>query len=309
MTEVTVIMSAYNAMPYLPEAVESILNQTVKDLQYLIINDGSSDGSEEYLNQLNDPRIKVFHRPHHGQGASRNFGLSKCDTEFVAIMDADDLSLPSRLESQLCFLHYHREVALVGTQFAYLGIGGRMGLSPHMPCDHETIYADLLRGRHGLVNATIMCRTSILKKTGGYRIKACGEVWDMFLRMGEVSRLANLNEMLYLYRVHSGSVNVKRQAQIRMQSAYANCCAKRRAESRPEPSFEKFLEEHRARPFWKHIMDAMDVYALSQYRLALADILDLHPIKGYTRLGWAAICSPRWTAQRISRTIRKHSNS
>ncbi len=310
MPEVTVIMSVYNGMPYLSEAVDSILNQTLKDLKFLIIDDGSEDGSKEYLNRLGDPRVQVVCRPHLGRSAARSFGLAMCDSEFTALMDADDMALPSRIEAQLHFLHQHKDVGLVGTQNSYYTVAGRNGFGAHMPCDHETIYADLLRGRHALVNPTIMCRTSILKQINGSRIEGGGEDWDrMFLRMGEVTRLANLNEVLYMQRLHSASICVKEQAKIQNHYAYVCGAARRLAEGQTEITFDDFLISRRARPFWQRIAELMDIYALGQYRHALTEILSSHRVRGYARLAYAALCSPRLTSQRIARAIRKNKKS
>jgi len=307
--EVTVIMSVYNGMPYLPEAVDSILGQTFQDFTFLIINDGSTDETGEYLTRLKDPRVRVVPQSNRGQGVARNVGLGMCESEFVAIMDADDVAFPARLEAQLRFLRDQREVGMVGTQYRYLGNSGQSGFSPPMPCDHETIMADLLRGRLSLHNPSLMCRTLILKEVGGYRIDRKGEDWDMYLRMGEATRLANLKEVFYLYRLHTSSENARVLAQVRTQQAYSCNCAKRRAKGKPEITFDEFLAEQNARPLWQRVADAMDTYAVRQYRLALKEILDYERCKGYARLMWAAMSSPRWTSQRILRECRKKSRS
>jgi hypothetical protein len=151
-----------------------------------------------------------------------------------------------------------------------------------------------------------MCRTSVLKSIGGYRIHSSGEDYDLFLRMGEAAKLANLNEVLYLYRLNPNSLSVKKFVEIRKKYSYACHCARRRAEGRPERTFEEFAAEQRARPFRHRAAEAMDFYALAQYRKALADILSSHSAIGYIRLVLAAISSPRWTIQRISREFRKY---
>jgi len=301
-------MPVYNGMPFLPEAVDSILNQTLRDFTFLIINDGSTDGSKEYLDRLDDPRLQVVHQPNQGIGAALNGGLAMCKTEFIARMDSDDVSLPSRLKAQLDFLHRHKDVGLVGTRFAYLGISGRSGFPPPAPQDHSSMYADLIQGRQAICHPSIMCRTSILKSIGGYRIHSSGEDYDMFLRMGEATKLANLDEVLCLYRLNPNSLSVKKFMEIREKYSYACHCARQRAEGRPEGTFEEFAVEQRARPFRQRAAEAMDIYALAQYRKALAEILGPHPVIGYIRLVFAAISSPRWTAQRISREIRKYIN-
>ena len=309
MPQVSILMSVYNGMPYLPEAVNSILNLTFQDFTLLIINDGSTDGSAAYLNRLADPRVKVTHLARNvGQGAARNIGLALCKTEFTAIADADDVALPYRIATQLNFLSQHREVGTVGSQFAYLGPSGRTGFSPRLPCDHETIYADLLRVRHSLCHATIACRSALLRQIGGYRISGCGEDWDMMLRIGEVSRLANVDRVLYLYRLHPKSANATKLAEIQVGCAYASHNAKCRARNRPETTLADFVAAQPAQSFWRHMADWVDGYAFTQYRQALLEVLSARKLRGYARLGWAALCSPRRTWQRIRRLAREYTN-
>jgi glycosyltransferase involved in cell wall biosynthesis len=107
-------------MPYLPDAVESILRQTYADFTFIIVNDGSTDGTKEYLSSLSDPRILLINQANEGLGASLNTGLRKCQTEYVARMDADDISIPDRFFSQLEYLDAHPEVVMVGTQIEFL---------------------------------------------------------------------------------------------------------------------------------------------------------------------------------------------
>ena len=98
-------MPVHNAMPYLKEAVQSILAQTFPSFKFLIINDGSTDGSAAFLESLRDSRIQLIHQPNRGLGFTLNKGLEYCKTEFIARMDADDVSLPNRLAEQLTFLN------------------------------------------------------------------------------------------------------------------------------------------------------------------------------------------------------------
>jgi len=305
-TEVTVIIPVYNAISFIDHAVKSILNQTLKNIRLLIINDGSTDGTLDFLNGLTDKRVQVVHQSNRGQGFAKNVGLTLCNSTFVAMMDADDVSFSSRLAVQLRFLRTHKEIGMVGTQIKYISTcGHNIGLSPPLPNDHETIYADLLRGRHAICQPTLMCRTSILKRIGGFRIDRSGEDLDMWLRMGEASRLANLDEVLFGYRIHLGSVNARHMSDIRKRYAYAIHCAKRRKEGRPELPYDEFLAFYSGRPFYKRVAEVMDIYASGQYRHALIDILNLNGVRGYARLALASLCSPPRTLQRISRALRR----
>ncbi|MCD4755172.1 MAG: glycosyltransferase [Deltaproteobacteria bacterium] len=304
MPKVTVLMPVYNGMPYLIEAIDSILNQTLKRFTFLIINDGSTDETVQHLNHLDDTRLLIVHQPNRGLGATLNRGIAMCKTEFIARMDADDVALPGRLEAQLNFLGCHKEVGLVGTQYTHLSTGGRNGFPSHLPCEYEAIYTALFRGRHAICHPSIMCRKSLLKSIGGYRVEGIGEDWDMFLRMGEAAQLANLKEVLLRYRLNSASVSVKQLLDVRMRVNHACHCAAQRAEGLPEISFDTFVAEQHRRSFLQRAGNAMDTYALAQYRHALAEILGSPRILGYARLAWSAMCAPRRTLHRMYRTIR-----
>ncbi len=301
MPKATVLMPVYNGLPFLAEAVGSILRQTFMDFSLLIVDDGSTDGSGEFLEHLDDARVRIVHQTHAGLGAALNMGLAMCETEFLARMDADDVALPDRIATQLNFLSQHREVGAVGSQIAYLGLLGRTGFSPRLPCDHETIYADLLCVRHALCHASIVCRTALLKQIGGYRIMGCGEDWDMMLRIGEVSRLANVDRVLYLCRLHPNSAHATKLAEIQVGYAYASHNAKCRAKNCPETTLADFVAAQPAQSFWRHMADWADAYAFTQYRQAVIEVLSERRFRGYARLGWAALCSPRRTWQRICR--------
>jgi glycosyltransferase involved in cell wall biosynthesis len=95
---VTILMAVYNGMPYLTEAIDSVLNQTLKDWELLIIDDGSKDDSAAYLDSLTDPRIRVVHQANRGLAGALNRGLELCETEFLGRLDADDVALPTRFE-------------------------------------------------------------------------------------------------------------------------------------------------------------------------------------------------------------------
>jgi len=90
MSEVTVLMTVFNGMPYLAEAVNSILRQTLSDFEFVIVDDGSTDGTADFLKSLEDPRISIIHQENRGTAAAANHGLENINTRFVARMDADD---------------------------------------------------------------------------------------------------------------------------------------------------------------------------------------------------------------------------
>jgi glycosyltransferase involved in cell wall biosynthesis len=301
---VTVLMSVYNGLSYLPQAVESILHQTLKDFVFLVIDDGSKDGASEYLDRIDDPRMRVVHQPNAGLAAALNRGIELCETEFLARMDADDIAAPDRLEAQLEFMLAHLQVGLVGTQITTLG-DARSGRPSSLPTDHSRIYSELLLGHHAICHPTIMCRTEVLRRAGGYWAKGVAEDWDMFLRMGEQAELANLDRVMLSYRVHSSSLNGSQMSEVRQRIAYSCDAARRRAAGRQAITYQQFAAQQQRAPLWQRAGRAMDVYAMLQYRRAVAELLGNRPKLGYVRLAWAATCSPHLTRQRIVRVVRK----
>ncbi|HMP05365.1 MAG TPA: glycosyltransferase family 2 protein [Lacipirellulaceae bacterium] len=166
MPRVSVLMTVYNGMPFLPEAVESLFAQTLSDFELVVVDDGSTDGTGEYLASVTDPRLRVITRENGGTSAAANQGLTACVGEYVARMDADDVSLPTRLAEQAAYLDAHPEVGLVGVQMAPLGERG-VGRSLALPTSHRAIDDALMAGRHGLGHSCIMFRAELLRRLGG----------------------------------------------------------------------------------------------------------------------------------------------
>ena len=115
--EITVLMPVYNSMPFLKEAIESLLQQTILDkMQIFILNDHSTDNSIELINNIHHSRIKILTPPDRGLVSVLNYGIAHVNTEFIARMDSDDISLPQRLEYQLNFLKKNSNVGLIGQE-------------------------------------------------------------------------------------------------------------------------------------------------------------------------------------------------
>jgi hypothetical protein len=233
-----------------------------------------------------------------------NHGLALCRTEFIARMDDDDLSHPTRLEEQVAYLQTHPEVGLLGTQIERMGTR-RIGSASVLAVDHETICKDIRRGINQMYHPTIMCRTSILRQIGGYWTERRGEEWDMFLRMSEHTRLANLDRVLLSYRIHAGSLTGSGVLAMRRAVEYACDSARRRRHGLPPVDYEHFVAEQTKLPWWQRANSAMEAQALAQYRRGLADVLGHRPTLGYLRLAGAALCSPLMTHRRIVSELRK----
>ena len=303
MSEVTVLMTVFNGMPYLAEAVDSILCQTLADFEFVIVDDGSTDGTSDYLNSIEDPRVRVIRQDNGGTAAAANHGLEHVDTRFVARMDADDISLPTRLSKQLAFMKQNPEVGVLGTQVVPVGNSGH-GKSLALPCTHQELFSDMMCCKHGLAHSSVMIDSDRLKSIGGYWSLRLIDDWDMMLRMGEISQLANLDEVLVHYRVHSGSLNGTDMLRMRRSIAYAAELAQLRQADMPPISYETFVETLDNAPLSHRIAERARVFALTQYRIAVADQCGGRKIAGTLRLGFAALFSPQRTFDRIGRMMR-----
>lgn len=304
MPRVTVLMAAYNAMAHLHEAVQSIQAQTYDDWKLIVVNDGSQDGTGEYLDALDDPRIAIIHQQNMGLAQSLNRALSECDSEYAARMDADDIAFPDRLAKQVQFLDEHPAVGLVGTQIQRLGESKVDGGSA-LPTTHQEIVDALMETHHAMCHPTIMCRTSIMKTVGGYWENGLGEEWDLFLKIGEKTELANLNEVLLSYRIHTGSLNGKRLEEMRLGIAYACEASRRRRQGEAAISLEDFTIQQNSVPAWQRLSRRISNFSRGQYRIAQSELLGHHKFRGYARLACAAACYPSLTAQRVWRTLSK----
>jgi glycosyltransferase involved in cell wall biosynthesis len=301
MADVAVLMTVYNGMPYLPRAIESILEQTLRDFRFVIVNDGSIDGTVDYLAGIADPRVLVLHQANRGTGAAANHGLEHCNADFVARMDADDVALPGRLEVQRDFLLAHPKVGLVGTQVVPIGERATGG-SLRLPLGHDAIYLAMRNGRHALAHSSIMFRMTLAQQIGGYWSLRLVDDWDFMLRMGEVSRLANLDRVLHLYRFHEASLTSKMR-RMRFSIDFACELARRREAGLPAITSEEFAAQREARGWCHRVRDAIDIHSRSQYRAAMVDLYGVRRWRGTARLAWAAICAPRLAIERLERMM------
>ncbi len=308
MVELTILLPAYNGMPYLPQAVESILNQTLNRFCLIIIDDGSTDGTPTYLKNLHDPRIKVITQKNKGLGASLNRGVAMSSTEFIARMDADDISLPHRLQVQFDYMNQHKSVVMLGSQVAFISNERRLP-GPRKPLNHARIRNSLMKGYSAMCHAACMFRTGVAREIGGYRIQRAGQDTDFFLRMCEAGKVANLDEILYLVRIHRNSVNYVARDDVIEGKAFAIECARCRQKAIPEPSFEEFQRKWEDRSLLRRAIRRVDSWSAVAYRHALLDLAESRQIRGVIRLGCAAACRPAGVARRISGRLCGWNNS
>ncbi|HEX7010988.1 MAG TPA: glycosyltransferase [Phycisphaeraceae bacterium] len=207
---VSVLMPVYNAQAFLPEAMDSILTQTLSDLELIAVDDGSRDGSLAILRdyERRDRRVRVLSRPNTGICGALNDGLAVARGVYIARMDADDWCAPDRLAKQAAYLDAHEDCVAVGAWTQRTDPYGSPAGSQEPPTSHEEIDAQLMRGQgNAMVHAALMIHAHVLRDIGGWREQYNWvEDLDLFLRLAERGRLANLPEYLYTYRRHTASV-------------------------------------------------------------------------------------------------------
>jgi glycosyltransferase involved in cell wall biosynthesis len=213
---ITVIMPVYNEIRFLPSSVNSILNQTENRFVLLIIDDGSTDGSSKYLKEIISDKVKVYSPGRQGLIKTLNFGLSLVETPYVAIMDADDISHPLRLERELGLLQSNSDISLVGTSAEYIGDNdeGR-SIRVKMPTEDYEIKNGLKKGQFVIIHSTIMARRSLFEKLNGYSEKSFPNPdYDLFLRTASFSKFANITELYCKVRFHKESHTFRMFSQI-----------------------------------------------------------------------------------------------
>jgi len=206
---ITVLMPVYNAAPFLRAAVDSILNQSFGDFEFLIINDGSTDDSAAILTSYADARIRVVHNERNlGITAALNRGLRLARAELVARQDADDVSLPTRLGVQMAFLRNHPDVVLLGTRGTCISRDGRKLHPIGSPATDAVSIRWVLCFENPFIHgATIFRRGPVVTDLGGYDpgLPYC-EDFGLWSKLAGVGPVANLPDRLVLYREHSASL-------------------------------------------------------------------------------------------------------
>ncbi|MBE9047648.1 glycosyltransferase [Pleurocapsales cyanobacterium LEGE 10410] len=224
MPKVSVLMCVYNGEAHVREALESILEQTFTNLEFVIVEDGSTDSTWEILTKYaeRDSRIVLIRNEENlGLERSLNKGLAACQGEYFARQDADDVSLPNRLQLQTNFLDTHPEVGALGTAVELIDEQGAVLRENYLPVDYESIQARLMLTNF-LHHSTLIARHSLMQDLGGYNITCrYAEDYDLWWRLNRRSRLATLPDILLRRRMDNRPRISKRYRREQLQRALA----------------------------------------------------------------------------------------
>ena len=232
---VTVVLPVWNAGDFLAAAVESIRAQTLADWQLLAIDDGSTDGSRQTLEDFarRDRRIVVTSRPNRGLAATLQEGIERARSGIVALMNADDISHPDRLARQFAFLEHHPTVAALGTQTRLLVDGRATTIESRLPLAPEACRR-FLPLAPPLAHPTVMLRRDAVLAVGGYRPQSYVEDYDLWLRLADRVDLANLPAALLDYRLHDGQFSSARDEKVAVATLVVRAAAAARRSGRPD---------------------------------------------------------------------------
>lgn len=237
---ISVLTSVYNGERFLAAAIESVLAQDFTDFEFLLLDDGSSDGSlaiaRHYAAQ--DARLRVITRENRGLVASLNELLAAARAPLIARFDADDICKPVRLRRQKAFMDSHPDHGMVGSDTRYIDAAGQVPPVPALvrPHDHPEILANLEEGPN-LCHSVVMYRRALVLEIGGYRASYLhAEDLDLWLRLGEVTQLANLPEVLLDYRITPEQVSSRHVVTQAEHAAIAWLAHCERASGRPDPT-------------------------------------------------------------------------
>jgi glycosyltransferase involved in cell wall biosynthesis len=204
-------MPVYNAGEYVGDAIESILAQSYKNFELIIINDGSRDKSHGIISEfaVKDKRIQLISRANKGLIASLNEGLDTARGDFIARQDADDISLPGRLQAQVDFLQKHPEIGLLGTNIEVINEKGDKVSKKIANVDFLTSPDDLKLAEvfsNQFAHGSIMAKAALLKMSRYDRNYKHAEDFELWSRISHHSQIANLKEPLYQWRLHQSGV-------------------------------------------------------------------------------------------------------
>jgi glycosyltransferase involved in cell wall biosynthesis len=235
-----VLLPVWNGEAFLEMAIDSMLRQTLSSFELIVIDDGSSDRSAAIAEGFasRDDRVRTLRRPHEGLAATLNAGIAAARGEYIARMDADDVSVPDRLQKQAAFLDAHPACVAVGTWISVIDEAGHpIGLKTYVTT-HDEISAALLHGVSPMAHPTIVMRADALRAAGGYDARRYpSEDLDLWFRLGEIGELANLGEALLQHRRHKAAIGVRERE--KMQAMALTICNEARAKRGLPPRRER----------------------------------------------------------------------
>lgn len=239
---ISVVMPVYNVEAYVNEAIQSILDQTFPDFEFIIVDDASTDKTWDIVSAFKDRRVICLRNAQNkGNYFSRNRGMKQAKGKYIAVMDGDDIAMPERLEKEFNYLEENPDMLAVGTDFRFTLEQEK----PEMPTSYEEVCISLLRG-FSLLHPSLMMRTEIIRSLGGYNENyRYAADYNLFCQLSLKGKVNILPEQLMTYRLHPNQISKTFTSE---QNEYANdirknyqiaFCNKYKQEGQAEISFSE----------------------------------------------------------------------
>jgi len=208
---VSVIIPCYNYGRFVGEAIQSVLGQTYRSLEVIVVDDGSTDNTREAVYSFNDTRIKYIYQQNAGVNAGRNTGIKEAKGEFIAFLDADDLWYPEKLEKQLLLFEKDPEIGLVYCLFAYFDSesGNIIGFHKEYKCFRGNVL-EKLYGKNFIGSPTPVIRREVFEKTGLFETDDQSvDDWTLWTKIAFHYKIDYVPEVLAKYRIHIGAISYR----------------------------------------------------------------------------------------------------
>jgi glycosyltransferase involved in cell wall biosynthesis len=203
---VSVVLCTYNDEQYIRETIDSVLCQTFSDFEFIIWNDGSTDGTEQIIKSYDDSRIRYFYHENTGVGMAAQLACSKTKGKYIARIDGDDICLPQRLKYQVDYLEAHPDYVVVASPVYYIDDNGKE-LGRSFPATSAKVIQRVLKSIDPIAHPSSMYRRDAYLQSGGYIGIRQREDYFLFGRLSKIGRIKNLRTPLIKYRIRGNSLS------------------------------------------------------------------------------------------------------
>jgi glycosyltransferase involved in cell wall biosynthesis len=220
MLKISAIMPVYNGEKYIKDTIDSVLGQTYKDFEFIIVDDGSTDNTLNIIKDFDDTRIRFITVNHGGIVNALNTGLDMAVSEYIVRVDGDDISLPERFERLLGYMENNKDVVVCGSWAKTINTNGEVtGELKYPPIDDVGIKKYLLL-HNPFIHPSVIIRKDILNKSGKYKKYKHNEDYELWSSVLKYGNGHNIPEELILYRVHESQVTRKNNLRMRIVGVY-----------------------------------------------------------------------------------------
>ena len=271
---ITVLMSVYNDKNYIKESILSVLNQTFKNFEFIIINDGSTDSSLEIINQfaLSDSRIKIVNKSNSGLYKSLNLGIELARGEWISIIDSDDVYEPNKLESQYSYSQLNQSVNLICSHFTTINEKGKKLKIYKIPTDQTLLKDNLSKKKLSFPHSSIFYKKK-LAKIFKYRpeVFEIGSDYDLILRFSEIGDMASIGLSLVRVRRHSQQMSFSKGYTQLINSRIAQISHLLRKNGHEDPTNIK-KSDNLFLKFSNFIKQDIELQQLNNFRIFILDL-------------------------------------